>query len=102
MRLRVFNLELGTPELGTADHLPGVRIMKRYAIAVVLLATIGTLVNAQQPGTGGTPPPGPGMPPPGPGLPAPKVALGTTIIPVTTGSAHGFYKSGGVLVGANG
>ena len=69
--------------------------MKWYAIAFALLASIGTLASAQPPVIGGSPPPGPGAP-------APKAPPAPIIIPITTGAPHGFYKSGGVLVGANG
>lgn len=77
--------------------------MKRYAIAVVLLALLGTFASAQVPPPIGKPQPLPGTAPPGPGGPAPKPGTASIVIPVTAVKPpQGFYKSGGVLVGADG
>jgi len=69
--------------------------MKRYAIALVVTAVLGSFAIAQPPAAFGPPPaiphqavlPGP-TPSPGP--------------PIATAGQDGFYKSGGVIVGRNG
>lgn len=61
--------------------------MARYAVSAVFLVLFAPLVSAQ---------PLPSGPPPGP-------APGPIIIPVTSAKPpYGYYKSGGVLVGADG
>ena len=79
--------------------------MKRYAIAAMLLAVFGASVSAQ-------PGPSPPLPPPGlntplppilvlpPGPPPSNVRYAPPTIPA--GPAIPFYKSGNVLVGADG
>lgn len=66
--------------------------MMRQTIAIVLLASLGETAGAQPPVIGGTQPPGPGVNQPAPVI----IQIPTSKPPV------GYYKSGHVLVGADG
>src|SRR5262245_28527458 len=75
--------------------------MKRYVITALLLAAFGTCAAAQAPPPTVVPPPAVVTPPGGP-LPPPPYIVGPPVANAPFVWPNGFYKSGGVLVGADG